>query len=64
MKTLFDDSVRYARIRGTVYKFDGNEIFYRGLGGVWYRILRYSDSEWDSMISAHQAKEEYDEDAV
>lgn len=64
MKTLFDDSVRYARIRGTVYKFDGNEIFYRVSGGVWYRILRYTDSEWDSLVAADQAKEEYDENAV
>ena len=64
MKTLFDDSVRYACMRGAVYKFDGKDIFYRGLGGVWYRIMRYTDCEWNSMIAAHQAKEEYDENAV
>lgn len=59
MKTLFDESVR-----NVAYKFDGKDISYRGLGGVWCKVMRYTDSEWDSMIAAHQAKEEYDENAV
>lgn len=64
MKTLFDDSIRYTSITGTAYKFDGKYVFYRGLSRVWCQIMRYTDSEWDSMIVAHQAKEEYDENAV